>query len=59
MRVVTVVKHHPLLLARGRVLHERAAKSPEIEALRRAVLHIFEQVAELSRTLPRMPMARR
>lgn len=52
MKIVAVVQEQPLLLARGRVLREHSADTPELEAARRAVLGLFEQVSELSRTLP-------
>src|SRR5690349_16757756 len=49
VKIVAVVQEMPLLLARGRVLREESAESSELEAARRAVLGLFEQVSELSR----------
>ena len=52
MAIAAILKDQPLLVARGYVLHEQRRETPELEAVRRAVLGLFEQVAELSRTLP-------
>lgn len=52
VQIVAVLQDRPLLLARTSALHERVVDTPELEAMRRVVLSIFEQVTELSGTLP-------
>jgi len=52
MAISVVLQDQPLLLARVRAASEPGSETAELEALRRAVLGLFEQVSELSHTLP-------
>ncbi len=52
VRIDELIHDGTVLSAHGEPLEERADDSVRLEALRRVVLQVFEQVTELSRTLP-------
>jgi ATP-dependent Lon protease len=52
VRITALVHDGAMFSARGEPLHEPTDDSASLEALRRVVLDMFENVAELSRTLP-------
>ena len=52
VKVLELLQTDPHMVARAIVLHEAAEESPSTEALRRAVLALFDKVVHLSSSIP-------